>query len=156
MTVTVRPPRADEAPAIAAVHVAAWHETYTGLLPDEVISSLTVERRIRLWEYVLANPLWTAAVAESDGEIVGLAAVHPSPEEPAPRPLELGMIYLLAAHQGSGAGQALLDAVLGDAPASLWVLEDNPRARAFYARNGFVPDGVDRREDGSVELRLVR
>lgn len=38
-------------------------------------------------------------------------------------------------------GQALLDAAIGDAGAFLWVAADNPRAHAFYRRNGFAADG---------------
>ena len=37
--VTVRRAGPEDAPAIAAIHVTAWHETYTGLLPDTMISS---------------------------------------------------------------------------------------------------------------------
>jgi hypothetical protein len=33
----------------------------------------------------------------------------------------------------------LLDAAVGSAPAFLWVAVDNPRAHAFYARNGPEP-----------------
>ena len=75
------------------------------------------------------------------------------------RPVELTTLYLRAARHGSGLGQELLDAVLGDRPASLWVAEDNPRARRFYARNGFAPDGARQTLalwEGLVEVRLVR
>jgi len=41
-------------------------------------------------------------------------------------------------------GQALLDHVLGDSPAMLWVAAQNPRAIAFYRRNGFEFDGVEK------------
>ena len=53
---------------------------------------------------------------------------------------------------GSGAGTALLAAGVeelrrqGYAEASLWVLEDNPRARRFYEREGWTLDGA-RKED---------
>jgi hypothetical protein len=53
------------------------------------------------------------------------------------------MIYVLRSADGSGAEQALLDAVLADRPASLWVAADNPRAHASYLRNGFRPDGAE-------------
>jgi hypothetical protein len=33
---------------------------------------------------------------------------------------------------------------IGDAPAYLWSAEDNPRAQAFYLRNGFGDDGTRR------------
>lgn len=50
-------------------------------------------------------------------------------------------------------------AAIGSEPATLWVAEDNPRARGFYARNGFTPDGtrkVDEAADDLAEIRMVR
>ena len=72
--------------------------------------------------------------------------------------LELYAIYVRQAWQGTGVGQALLDASVGNLACSVWVLENNPRAHAFYARNGFVADGkrwFDEHLD-SWEVRLVR
>lgn len=68
-------------------------------------------------------------------------------------------LYLLVDVHGGGAGQALLDAAIGTEPAQLWVATDNPRARRFYARNGFVADGteiVDIGHGDLAELRMVR
>ncbi len=83
----------------------------------------------------------------------------PSRDEPPVRELELVGLYLLAAHHGTGLGQDLLDAALGERPASLWMAEDNPRAVAFYARSGFTPDGARKVEpswEDLAEVRLVR
>jgi hypothetical protein len=39
----------------------------------------------------------------------------------------------------------------------LWVLTDNPRARAFYARHGWRCDElIEREEQGGVPLPVVR
>jgi GNAT superfamily N-acetyltransferase len=94
-------------------------------------------------------------VAELDGAPIGIA--HSGVDDDGRR--LLWILYLLAAHHGSGAGQALLDAVVDDGPASLWVLEENPRARAFYERNGFRADGERRPtgfDDGGDEIRMLR
>jgi ribosomal protein S18 acetylase RimI-like enzyme len=98
-------------------------------------------------------------VAEIGGEVVGFAQARPSRDDPPVRPLELTALYLRAAQHGSGSGQALLDAAVGDRSASLWVAEENPRARRFYERNGFAPDGgrkVLPDWNGIAEIRLVR
>jgi GNAT superfamily N-acetyltransferase len=101
-------------------------------------------------------------VAECADEIIGFAIVGAGrrigDHEPV-RERELFSLYALAAHHGGGAGQALLEAVLpAGAPAQLWVAEENPRARRFYARNGFAPDGARFRDEGLdlAEVRLVR
>ncbi|WP_326962174.1 MULTISPECIES: hypothetical protein [unclassified Arthrobacter] len=40
--------------------------------------------------------------------------------------------------------------------AGLWVADLNPRAQAFYRKNGFVADGSVKLEDNVRELRMVR
>lgn len=55
----------------------------------------------------------------------------------------LDHLYIVPGAQGSGLGQALLDAALPDhRDAYLWVYGDNARAIRFYERNGFVADGL--------------
>lgn len=104
-------------------------------------------------------------VAERGEVLVGFAnageARGPDAEHrfPPARPLHLFSIYLLAAAHGSGLGQAMLDAVLRDEPAQLWVLRGNQRAIAFYQRNRFAQDGsefIDPTESSLVEQRMVR
>ncbi|MDR6146222.1 hypothetical protein QE363_002015 [Sphingomonas sp. SORGH_AS870] len=42
--------------AIGALHVASWHETYTGLLPQEMLASLSADSRAAMWTTVLGAP----------------------------------------------------------------------------------------------------
>lgn len=98
-----------------------------------------------MWRSTLESPDVRDAVQvalDSTG-VVGFAAAQTTPEPDAVRPEELTTFYVLARAHGTGAGQALLDTVLADRPASLWVAADNPRAHAFYRRNGFTPDGAE-------------
>ena len=99
--------------------------------------------------------IWVAAV---DDEVVGWANASTGRDADGPRDLELEGLYVLEAHHGTGVGQALVDAVIGDRPAYLWVLADNPRAQAFYRRNGFTPDGASKFDElwQVTELRFVR
>ena len=54
---------------------------------------------------------------------------------------ELCSLYVARAQWGTGVADSLLEAALGDSSAFLWVFEANARARAFYARHGFVECG---------------
>jgi GNAT superfamily N-acetyltransferase len=148
MAITIREPPPEEASAIADVHVATWREAYSHLLPGDYFSDEYVAGRHRMWQHVLTHPRddMLIRVADADGEIIGFAWVGPGEGvdgEEAPRERLLYAIYVLAAHYGTGIGQALLDEVLGDGPAMLWVAKENPRATAFYLRNGFRFDGVE-------------
>ncbi|WP_033210837.1 GNAT family N-acetyltransferase [Gryllotalpicola ginsengisoli] len=157
--IIVRAATPADVPGMARVHVQAWQETYRGMgIDDELDDPGFIERRKRTWTLMLSDPRFTAyriAVAEHGGEIVGIAQAGPSRDDDAAHPWQLYVLYLLAAHHGSGAGQRMLDAVLGDEPSVLWVADPNPRAQAFYRRNGFVADGREL-VDGLREIRMVR
>jgi ribosomal protein S18 acetylase RimI-like enzyme len=89
---------------------------------------------------------------------VGFAGSVPAGTDPAARS-ELWGLSLRTCLHGSGLGQRLLDASVGAEPAALWVAEANPRAQAFYRRNGFAFDGtkeVVEDWEGLVEVRMIR
>lgn len=158
---TVAQPRPSDWADLARIHVQAWRETYSSLLPARFFGDEALRKREDMWRSSLSHPdaAERIRVARVDGRPVGFAIHGPSRDTPPVRPLELFTLYVLAAHHGTGAGQALLDSAIGDAPASLWVAESNPRARRFYARNGFARDGAHRVEDDLedlAEVRLVR
>jgi len=155
---------------MARVHLAVWRATYGHLLSEDLMVSQErrLDERVAMWERAVDGD-GTPLVAVLDGEVVGLAAAHDHSIRPGPvhrpadasRPcgLELQILNLLAAHHGSGLGQALLDAAIGDQPCFLWVAEDNPRAQSFYSRNHFRPDGerfIETEWDDLAEVRLVR
>ncbi|HUZ14719.1 MAG TPA: GNAT family N-acetyltransferase, partial [Gaiellaceae bacterium] len=88
-------------------------------------------------------------VAEEGGVVVGFAWTGDSRDEPGKG--ELFAIYVVPEAWGSGAGSALmasaLEALRSYSSATLWVLEDNPRARRFYEREGWSLDGGRRDEE---------
>jgi ribosomal protein S18 acetylase RimI-like enzyme len=163
----VRDAVASDAANIARVHIDAWRETYSGVLERHHFSEEAFSRRQQFWTgYLSLVPRpGRMVVAERGGITVGFAnsgeARGPDAEHgfPPARSLHLFSIYLRAAAHGGGLGQSMLDSVLGDDPAQLWVLRGNHRAIAFYERNGFAADGIefiDPSEPNLVELRMVR
>lgn len=141
----IRKATADDAEAYSRTHVAALHETYAHIMPrqfhdhyDAELPKLVERRRAAL----SADEGVTSWVAfDAGGRPVGIAASGPGRDEDRPD-FELHHIYTLNSTHGSGLGQRLLEAAIGASPAYLWILNDNPRAERFYARNGFVPDGT--------------
>jgi ribosomal protein S18 acetylase RimI-like enzyme len=160
-SLVVRAPVLADVPAMARVLVASWRETYRGLMRDEVLDDPGfVARRERFWTSVLTDDpraQRTAALAEVDGEVVGVALAGPPLDDADPWERQLYLIYTSAAVHGSGAGPALLAAVLDPhVSAGLWVADPNPRAQAFYRKHGFTPDGTSQVDDGVREIRMVR
>ncbi len=161
MTVVVRVPVLADVPELARVHVLSWRETYRGLMRDEVLDDPgLVAWRERFWTAALTDDRYrasTTAVAERDGEVVGLAMAGPPLDADATWDRQLYVLYVVTAAHGSGAGTALLSAVLDPrVTAALWVADPNPRAQAFYRKSGFVPDGTSQVDDGVPEIRMVR
>jgi ribosomal protein S18 acetylase RimI-like enzyme len=161
--VDVRPARPEDAAAIAAVHVRTWQAAYDHVFGAERLAVLDEQlpRRIERWEQLLREEggVW---VAEADGRVVGFVGYGVSRDEAGPAEGELYSIYVLPEAWGSGAGPALMavarEALLAAYPvAILWVLDDNPRARRFYEREGWAADG-GRKTDTflGVEVTEVR
>ena len=157
--VTIRAAGVDDAAAGAALHIACWREAYAPFTDPEVLARLTddLEERTERWRsYIAAGPLWLAVA--DDGALVGFAMAGPGRDDDIDLDLELYAIYVRASQYGTGVGHRLFKAAIGEAPAYLWVLEANARARGFYRRQGFEPDGGGRveREFNAQEIRLRR
>lgn len=124
-------------------------------MPDEYLDSLSETDRASMWRSSLENPpsaRGTRLVATVDDEVVGFALVGPAGGDPDAHIGELYAINVDPDHWGTGAGPTLIDAAVnalrasGFASAVLWVHPDNERARSFYARRGWIEDGVDRQQ----------
>lgn len=163
MTIVVRSPVADDVSGMAAVHVDSWRETYQECMPHEVLYAADfLERRERMWNSVLTDgdrDKRRVAVAELDGRIVGIAMAGPSNDDDRLGEPHLFVLYTYQSIHGCGAGTDLLEAVIApEESVALWVADPNPRAQAFYRKNGFVPDGSTLTDeyDGVTEMRMVR
>ncbi|MCA2215636.1 GNAT family N-acetyltransferase [Jidongwangia harbinensis] len=159
--VTVRPARVEDVAQMARVIVRCWQETYRGLMPDAVLDDPGLPAaRERFWTAALTDERYRdnrLAVADRDGELIGVAMSGPPLDAGAVWARQLYVLYVFAADHGSGAGPALLAAVIdADESAALWVADPNPRAQAFYRKHGFVADGTVQVEDGVREIRMVR
>ena len=122
--------------------------------------------RTRPWQRMLVAVAADEESPVQEGEpttsgIVGYASFGPETDvlsAPWPHPLtthgedgsvaELYALYVRPAWWSTGTGHALMERVLartsglGYRSITLWVLRDNLRARRFYERAGFAPDGA--------------
>ncbi len=145
----VRRAQAGDAAALGEIHVRTWQAAYEHVFGAERPAGMTPARRAEQWRRWLAEGVDAWVYEEEDGSVVGFVWIGDSRE--AEREGELFAIYVLPESWGSAAGRELMavarDALRAAYPTSiLWVLEDNPRARRFYEREGWEPDG-GRKED---------
>ncbi len=149
--VTVRPATIDDAPGIARVHARSWQAAYRGIVADAFLESLSDDAWVERWRTIFTEPRAGArtVVSVEGGEVTGFSRIGPvrDPDPPGPGWDEIYAIYLDPRAWGSGVGSALMVETMGTVAegvpgVSLWVFRDNARARAFYARHGFEPDGL--------------
>lgn len=116
------------------------------LLSHAEISSMTPER-VRA---TLAKGNVYGVVSGAD-EMLGFAALHMWALDRIAHRADIGPFYITPDARGSGAADALMEALALGAQAAqvtwldLWVDESNARAQRFYARHCF--ERIGRRED---------
>jgi ribosomal protein S18 acetylase RimI-like enzyme len=160
---SIRIAKAADAAAIAIIHVESWRETYTGIVPDDVLAGLSVDQRTATWHRILCDPttFYSSAVfvAERKGAIFGFACCGMQRSETLRAQGydgEVSSIYILHSSQRQGFGSALMGAMAQELrrrqlhAASLWVLRENANARGFYERIGgeIVGEKEDIRQHG--------
>lgn len=139
----IRPAAQSDVPGIAFVHYTSWIETYTGLIDDAYLKTLSVERQLKR----AGNELENVIVAELNGEVVGFCRRGAYRDQDVSKCGEVMAIYILKKAQGMGIGRALMEKALSALSASgytqckLWALANNEHAAGFYEKMGFAPDG---------------
>ena len=152
---TVRPAAPADARAIAEIRLASWRATYAGIVPATILDRMDVARNETWIAGLIAEPQGRATLVVEDGEgrVAGYALTAPARDEDAAGLGEVEAIYLHPEVLGRGLGRRLLQAAVAGLDAAgfesvvLWVLSENERARHFYERSGFRPDGAARMLD---------
>jgi GNAT superfamily N-acetyltransferase len=148
-TVSIRLAVPDDANALGTMHVASWRETYAGILPDRMLSALSIDARAAAWATIMREPATEHSavvyLAEQASSIIGFGACGAQRTEnlrDQGYDGEFGAIYVLRAFQGQGIGACLLGKMSldllarGFSAGALWVLRDNSVARRFYEHRG--------------------
>ena len=156
----VRPYDERDLPRIGLIHSRSRQAAYAGLVPDEALARVTPEQQVVAWGVRLAalpTPS-VPVVVELDGEVIGFALGQLTPDVGA----ELVAIHVLPEHRGTGAGSALMTAVVdafrgwGVSDARLHVIAGNTRAQAFYERHGWHRRGpAGTHEIGGAVVEIV-
>ncbi|MGY0002528.1 N-acetyltransferase family protein [Micromonospora sp. I033] len=139
---------------IVDVHTQARLAYYGagGLASRSVVNPASAREQRAGWTAAIESPRKRVVCAAVEGRIVGIAAMGPplSPTVDAGAVGQLYQIHVVPGSWGEGIGSSLhahfvryLDDVCV-ATGLLEVWERNERARAFYARHGWKPDGAFR------------
>lgn len=158
----LRPLTLEDCDELGRVHMAVWRDAYAGVMPAEYLAGLSDEHCAANWRERAAHhesgPERTIVVIDPEGRVAGFASAGPSRDADAPTEWELYAVNLMPEARGTGVADRLVDELVGDRDATLWVVEDNARARSFYLRRGFTDEGGRSTHEptGVSEMRMVR
>lgn len=150
--VTLRSATPDDAAELAAFARRVFAETFgPANRPEDLELHLSYTYSPALQWRELSSPRFATILAESEGRLAGYAQLHEAPAPASvtrPHPIELLRFYVDSPWHGRGVARLLMEAVFATARArgatSVWlcVWQQNPRAIAFYAREGFLTVGT--------------
>ena len=144
MSIMIKPMETDqEVRGKAFVHWKCWQETYPGLVSQEYLNKLTLEKCEELAFQWRDNIL----VAKEGDRVIGFVGYgNHGPEEPDMG--EVYALYVLPEYHGTGVGRQLMDAALEKLATypkiCLWAVKGNDRAVRFYEKCGFHLTGEEK------------
>lgn len=153
-----------DAHQVAGVHVRSWRSAYRGLIDQAYLDALTPAAWTHKYDFSrMGLRVPKTLVAVRDDTVIGFASVGLCRDDDLADLGELMAIYVDPDHTRTGTGRLLIGAARerlaarGFTHAALWVLQDNDRARRFYERDGWLPDGTRRtRSYGGTPVQEAR
>lgn len=148
----VRGMTSEDALAVATIHTLAWQQAYKGIVAQNFLDSIDVEKRAANWRrgIEMNDPAIIRLVATDENQILGFASglENRTKTELPHCDAELWAIYVHPVHIGRGVGKALVDRFKGELRSTgktrlcIWTLEANSLARRFYEKQGGILGGA--------------
>jgi ribosomal protein S18 acetylase RimI-like enzyme len=167
MTVIYRTATSADAVALAELGTHTFTDTFGHLYQPSDLEIFLQNHSPENWDKELNDPAFEVRVAELDGALVGYVKLGPPhlPFEPRGEAAELRQLYVVEEVKGQGVAHELIRWVIERARDQradylyLSVFTDNHRARRFYERYGFEPEGtyafvVGNHADEDIVMRL--
>lgn len=160
---SIRLAMAEDAPAIAKVHIESWRTTYKGIFPESLMDRLSVSDRTRFWTETFAKPpmpVLTLVARDEAGRVVGFVCGGTERTGKLGCDGELQAMYLLEDVQRQGLGTLLIRRfvkelrLIGFNSMAVWVLARNP-SKGFYEALGgklITEQQIERGGESYVEI----
>lgn len=164
MTTFIRYANTEDADALGFIYSKSYQTAFEGIIPDNILKdAFSNEKRRDGLSKELSQGLWVNIIMFEEDNPIGMMTYGKSRDvDIADTHIELLRIYLLPSCWGQKLGEKLINWTLnelsekGYKKISLWVIEENVRARKLYERMGFMHDGISRIIDVGKEIRDLR
>ncbi|MBD66465.1 MAG: hypothetical protein CME62_14735 [Halobacteriovoraceae bacterium] len=143
MQIEIRPMMKTDCEAVGSLHARAWLEAYRGIIHDEFLDSVSIEKRIENWQKDFEKyQHLTRLVAVLENKVVGFVVGDKEREEIPEIESELWSLYVDPDYYRRGVGEKLYYALVEEFQKqnfknmNVWVLPANTRAVSFYQKMG--------------------
>lgn len=167
MSVTYRNASEGDANQLAELGAHTFTHTFGHLYQPNDLEIFLQNHSPENWAKELGDAAFEIRVAEHDGHLVGYAKLGPPhlPFEPRGEACELRQLYVIESFKGQGVADTLIRWAIDRARERkadylyLSVFTDNHRARRFYEKYEFEPEGtyafmVGNHADEDIVMRL--
>ncbi|EST10745.1 GNAT family N-acetyltransferase [Sporolactobacillus laevolacticus] len=145
---------------IGFVHAMSWKKAYQGIVPQPYLDQLTPESRAAFFKKVISMSKHEFYLAYLSELPIGMMSIGKSRDDDLDDHAgEVSAIYLMSDYWGKGYGRQMMDFAVNRLKSqsyqavTLWVFEDNSRARTFYEKFGYVFDG--KKEEVDIGGKLL-
>jgi RimJ/RimL family protein N-acetyltransferase len=136
------------------VHTISWQQAYQGIIPQMFLDQLTPEARAAFFKKAIPISKHEFYIAYLNGKPVGMMSIGKSRDKDLDdHAAEVSSIYCISDVWGKGYGRQFMDYAIDRLKdqsfrsVTLWVFEENQRARTFYEKYGYSFDGTKEQSD---------
>ena len=141
--IKIRNIKKEDIPQVVNIQIDEWRAAYKGMIDDEYLENMNVEKKIKMREKDYKETRFI--VAEINNEIVGFCRytdnINKTPET-LEADCELRALYVKPEVKHNGIGKKMFQYAvnefknMGKTKMVLWCLKDNVLARKFYEKMG--------------------
>jgi len=158
----IRPLQFEDSPSSAEIQVETWHDTYTSLMPERNLASMTLEIMVPRWQKIIQeNKRNLLLLGAFEGtQLLGVAAGG-EPREINGYDAELWSMNIPLKNQRRGLGRLLFNQTVkelskqGYKSMYLYCIDGNRGALDFYHAMGAVVTNHLVERDGYSELLVI-
>lgn len=141
--INIRDIKKEDIPQVVDIQISGWRAAYKGMIDDEYLENMNVEKKIKMREKDYKETRFI--VAEINNEIVGFCRYTDNMEKTPETPevdCELRALYVKPELKHNGIGKKMFQYAvnefknMGKTKMVLWCLKDNVLARKFYEKMG--------------------
>lgn len=148
---------------LAYIQTESWKHAFKEIIKeDDLIACTNINDAKGMYRRLLENNIGRGYILKADGKPQCIAWWDKSRDEDLSTSAELICIHSLPDRWNMGCGSMMMQRVMDDIKSegydsvSLWVFEDNIRARKFYEKHQFVVEGKTNWFLGAKEIRYIK